>query len=154
MTEPRINLGALSADVRRIADRIISTSGVSRGRIRSTRPRDNEAYYVWRMVRFYSSPDPRALSRPVRAHDALPAVRARSTFCSLRLEADLAAQIARRASTIERLHAAVAEILGAITEQHRYRVSRWLEVADEYGVCSPMNVTRHNAATTSDNVLL
>jgi hypothetical protein len=70
--EPTINLALLDAEAGTIAARFLVTRGPSKGRVMTNRPKDNEAYYVWRMVRFYASPDPRASCMPMAAAYALP----------------------------------------------------------------------------------
>lgn len=70
--EPVIPIHLLSTEARAFAGAFVSSKGASRGRIKTSRPDGNEAYYVWRMVRFYASPDPKASCMPMAAMDSLP----------------------------------------------------------------------------------
>jgi len=73
--EPFLPLENLDIDARGYAERITCKQGKTKGRVKTSRPKDDTDYYVWRMVRFYASPDPKASCLPIAAGFAVDKTR-------------------------------------------------------------------------------
>ncbi len=142
---PKIDLNAidLTADERELADRILATRGVNKGKLRASKPKikyhtgyrtttlssgreittktrtpeevTGKAAYLWRMVAFEVSPDRRHSCMPVMAFCDLPDRESREERCELENE----------------LNALAAKICDTIHPADRHGLKRW---ASAFGV--------------------
>jgi hypothetical protein len=133
MVEPFVSIHALkTATARNFAAQILSTRGASKGRVKTSAPPYGEVYYVWRMVRFFASPDPRASCMPVCADvnvgpSYTPHARDCRNWSSCTCgatEANAAANSARH-TRLKELDAIVNEILSVIPPHLQYGLRRW-----------------------------
>lgn len=71
---PTIQVESLPGEAYLFAQAIIANQGKNKGRLRTAKSKNftDEEYYVWRMVSFYASPDPKASCMPIGAMYTLP----------------------------------------------------------------------------------
>lgn len=127
-TMPEINLAVLDAEERDLAEGIVATRGPNAGRLRASKPpvtrtdlgpeapgsyyhnwriEGGKTAYIWRMVAFFVSPNPRHHSMPVTA------------------DFDLEGKYAERLALTKKLDAIVDKITNAIPMTEWHGVDRW-----------------------------
>ena len=113
MEMPSVNMGKIrSAEAKKIAERIVRPDGTLRASKPATKDElGKKAAYVWRMVAFYVSPNPRHQCWPVCAVSDLPGA-------DWREKNDLAKNL---------LDTVVQEIVDAVPKEEWHGIIRWGE---------------------------
>ena len=122
MTMPVINIENLNNDEKVIAEKIIGRGG----KLRSSKPSDGEAEYVWRLVAFMISPKPHhqciPCSHDFGVMDIAPKV---TKFCKFLNKEITQTDLDWVRNRCKELNVIVDKIVDNVKIQNRHGVNRW-----------------------------